>query len=122
MSVTAPEASELSRLVVMGRLLSCFGPPAKAVAARQKSKRLRSFMVVLLQKRVRVADWSSFLSQLCFSGPQSIRPPGVYPVSLLTNRTNIASDGPHPHGFLITFGLATNPRRWSETVHVPAIC
>src|SRR5881394_1316921 len=45
MSAIAPEAFELAKVVVIGRLTGCCGPLANEVAARRTGKKLRSFMV-----------------------------------------------------------------------------
>src|SRR5205814_6688649 len=95
MSAIAPEAFELPKVVVIGRLTGCCGPLANEAAARRTGKKLRSFMV--------------------FTSFQNVLRHG-------TKRTPPPADPPcTPYGFFFAPGLATNPRRWSVVSQVPAI-
>src|SRR5436190_5919808 len=95
MSAIAPEAFELAKVVVIGRLTGCCGPLANEVAARRTGKKLRSFMV-----------FTSFQNVLR-DGTKRKPPPAASPYT--------------PYGFFFAPGLATNPRRWSVVSQVPAI-
>src|SRR5256885_14773291 len=96
MSAIAPEAFELAKVVVIGRLTGCCGPLANEVAARRTGKKLRSFMV-----------FTSFQNVLRHGTKKKNRRPRHLPYT--------------PYGFFFAPGLATNPRRWSVVSQVPAI-